>query len=510
MNTAQPTGVGIAAMPRGGRRIRCRLSGWMCLVLAGFAALALVFTTRAGGAAFASDPRIDELERRLDAVVEENQRLAQELRGLQNPRGEPGRDDPTGPVSDARRDEPETAGWTWTTDGYSTGYDRGIFIRPDDLEESPFSLRLNHQAMFRYTGFDRDVTDWTDSAGNVTPIVSSSNFEIPRGRIIFSGTALHPQVSYLLNIDYNTVTNSPIGFRAYALSYRLGRELEIHVGQNKVPGTREWLTSSFQVLGADRSLATTFFRPSLSQGIWFTGEPADGLFYYAMLSNGFNTLNVQARALDTNPCVAGSVWWEPWGEFGASYSDIEWHETPAIRIGTSQTIDREQGNQTSGSAPENSLLRLSDGTLITQTGAFAPGVTLQAYSIYLGAMDLAVKYRGLSLLGEFYLLNLFNLVGSGELPVSSTIAYGGCLQGGVFAIPRRFEVYGRGSLVTGDYGTGGEYAGGVNWFPLEGKSNLRVTCDSAWVLRSPADQSRTDYIAGETGLLFRAQITTSF
>jgi len=65
-------------------------------------------------------------------------------------------------------------------------------------------------------------------------------------------------------------------------------------------------------------------------------------------------------------------------------------------------------------------------------------------------------------------------------------------------------------VVAGDYGTGGEYAGGFNWFPLLGKDNLRVTTDLAYVLRSPADQNRTNYVAGYTGWLLRAQVSTSF
>jgi len=37
-----------------------------------------------------------------------------------------------------------------------------------------------------------------------------------------------------------------------------------------------------------------------------------------------------------------------------------------------------------------------------------------------------------------------------------------------------------------------------------------VTTDLAYILRSPADQNRTDYNAGYTGWLLRAQVSTSF
>jgi hypothetical protein len=393
---------------------------------------------------------------------------------------------------------------------FSAGYDEGFVIVPDDIDDTPFSLRFNNQNMFRYAGFARDVRDWTDTAGVVREVNNRSNFEIPRGRLIFSGTALLPKLSYYLNIDYNTVTTQPIGFRGYWLSYQFSRSLQIHVGQNKVPGTREWLVSSIDALGPDRSLATTFFRPSLSQGVWFTGEPLDGFYYHAMLSNGFNTLNTQPDQLDNRFCWSGSLWWEPWGDFGATYSDLEWHDESAIRCGTSLTYAAEQGQQGDSNSPENAEIRLSDGTVITDIGAFAPGVTLQKYEIGLAAFDFGWKRRGVSLSGEVFLQELFGLSGSGPLPLNSTFAFGGLIQAGWFAIPRELEFYARTSHVRGEYGTGGEYAGGFNWFILPGKSNLRFALDGAWINHSPADQNRTDYRAGDTGFLLRTQIQTHF
>lgn len=149
-------------------------------------------------------------------------------------------------------------------DGCSVTHDNGITIRPENLEQSPFSLKVNHQNTFRYTGFARDETSWIDSTGATNPIFNRTDFAIPRGRLILSGNALMPDLTYLLNIDYNTVNNNPIGFRAYALSYRFSPGFQVHAGQNKVPGTREWIHSSFDAQhGPDRSMATTFFSTKL-------------------------------------------------------------------------------------------------------------------------------------------------------------------------------------------------------------------------------------------------------
>ncbi len=393
---------------------------------------------------------------------------------------------------------------------YYVGYDRGFVFRPVDPEESPFELKINGQDQIRYTGFEREHAIWIDNAGIPTTISNQSNFQIPRGRLIFSGFTFRRELKYNLNIDYNTVGATQINFRAYWLAWRFSRAMTVFAGQSKVPGSREWLESFVNTLGADRSMATTFFRPSLSQGIWATGEPADGLFYHVMMSNGFNTVGATPQTLSSVMAFSGSVWWEPFGDFGNGYSDFEWHLEPSIRIGTSLTYSPEQGPQGSTTAPENSSIRLSDGTLITETGALAPGVTLNAFKIGLGTFDLSYKHRGFSASTELFSQELFGLKGSGSLPMSSISQYGGFVQGGYFVVPKKIEPYVRLSYVTGPYGSGSEYAGGLNWFLLPGKQNLRFTFDAAWLDNNPATQNRTNLQSGQTGILVRSQLQIFF
>lgn len=455
-------------------------------------------------------PWAEQMERTLQAVVEENRRLAAEISALQGqPNIQPLPE--LAPADSYAFPEPQEAAYAGSSGpAYQVGYDNGFRIYPQYLNQSPYSLKINNQAAFRYTGFARGENTWTDSAGNVNPIFNSSLLIIPRGRLIFSGNAFSPDCSYLLNIDYNTVSNNPIGFRAYGLNYRFSRALEVHVGQNKVPGCREWLASSFDAQeGPDRSMAATFFRPSLSQGIWFTGTLFEDVHYHAMVSNGFNTINVRPHLLDGRVCLAESIWWEPWGEFGRGYSDLQHHDQPVMRVGSSLTLTKDEGSQVSD-YPENSALRLSDGTLITQVGAFAPGVTLQSFQLSLAAFDFAVKWQGFSLSSEIYLQELAALQGDGPIPISSTRAFGGMLQGGYFVNPQCLELYARTSFVTGAYGSGSELGAGFNWFILPGQSNVRFTFDAAWLESSPAEQNRTGFVAGQTGLLIRTQIATSF
>ena len=412
----------------------------------------------------------------------------------------------------------EAASYTSCTGGsvrsdsrYRATYDNGFAILPNDPARSPFSLKIRNQNMFRYDGFSRAEQSWTDSAGNVYAINNSNYFGIPRGRLIFSGNALAPDVSYLLNIDYNTVTSQPIGFRAFWLSYRVSDALQFYVGQSKVPGSREWIESAFAPLqSADRTMATTFFRPSLSQGIWAIGEPLEGLHYHAMMSNGFNTLNLQPEALNNRFAWSGSTWWEPWGDFGRGYSDLQHHEEAAVRLGASYTYALGSGNQSASDAVENSPIRLSDGTVITTPNALGPNVTLTSYDVSLAAIDWAWKYRGVGLSSEIYFQDLLGLQGTGPLPIASTAAFGGFIKGGVFVVPQETEIYARSSYVTGAYGSGYELGGGFNRFFLPGKDSLFFTCDAAWLENSPAGQNRTGFVAGQTGLLVRAQIVAVF
>ncbi len=493
-------------------------------------------TVAPGASPISEASRIDRLEQMVRSLAEENRRLAGEVRELKDQLSvrSPMTPSPTPPpasppaaeAGEAPSPEPmaapisvappeplsaSRARFDQLFDNYKVGYDGGFTIEPENIDDSPFSMKVNSQNVFRYTGFARGPSYWINSAGERIPITNNNNFGIPRGRLIFSGKALLPRLSYLLNIDYNTVTSNPIGFRAYQLSYRFNRAIEIHVGQGKVPGSREWLESAFAALeGPDRSMATTFFRPSLSQGIWITGEPLNDVYYNAMVCNGFNTLNLEPSNLNQRFCYSSSVWWEPWADFGRGYSDLQQHEEAAIRLGGSYTYALGRGSQTASDAVENSPIRLSDGTLITAPGAIAPGVTLQSYDISLAAVDLSYKYRGLGLSTELYFQDLLNLRGTGPLPIRSTSAFGGFLQGGYFIVPRRGELFARTSYVTGRYGGGSEVAGGLNWFFLEGKDNLRFTFDAAWLDHSPAGQSRTGYVAGQTGILIRTQISITY
>jgi hypothetical protein len=180
------------------------------------------------------------------------------------------------------------------------GYDEGFFIESSDRESSPFSLKCNFQFQLRYTGFGPEQPQWVDAAGEVRPILERSDFDINRGRIIFSGTAIDPELNYYVNLDFDTLSDESVSILLGWLNYRFSRYFDLYFGKGKVPGSREWLVTSMATQSLERSMATTFFRPSITTGVWARGEPVDGIYYQATVGNGFNTASSGFRELDTN------------------------------------------------------------------------------------------------------------------------------------------------------------------------------------------------------------------
>jgi len=388
-------------------------------------------------------------------------------------------------------------------------YDKGWTLRPINPECTPYELKVSLHNQFRYTGFASDDRFYINSAGRSVPTPSRNDFDINRGRLVFSGYAIDPRLEFYANIDYNTVADQQIQMLMAWIRHPLGPALNIAYGLGKVPGTWEWLESSRYTVGAERSLATTFFRPSMTAGIWVDGELLPGLHYHALIGDGFNTFSLNASEVDTNLVCSGMLWWEPWGEFGVGFSDVENHQQPVVRLGQAYTFSRQDADPTGEPGPEQTVVRLSDGTRLVEPGALAPGVTVNHFDLSLYAVQAGLKSRGFSLSGEYFFRWLTDIGGNGPLPRDSIFDHGFLAQAAAFAVPQSLEIFARGSAVFGPFGDGSELSGGVNWY-VNGERNWRFTADVARVEDSPAQQDRTGFLAGASGTLVRVQCWSFF
>jgi hypothetical protein len=303
---------------------------------------------------------------------------------------------------------------------------------------------------------------------------------------------------------------------AGTIGWEFGRGFTLTGGYTGVPGSRS-LVNTFPFFAAsDRTMADNFFRPGFTQGVWASGEPVKGLNYLAFIGNGLNTLNISAAKIDTNLLYSGSVWWEPMGNYGPPgksrnmYDDYFAEKKVRIRVGTSFTTSREDRfSDLDTSSPENTSMHNSDGVLTFSTGAFAPGVTVQEATYEMWAVDAGLKWNGIAINGQAFFRWISNFSADGPLPLDRMYDHGFELSASWFVTPKKTEVYGRGSLVDGEFNNSWEYAAGVKYHfaPTE---RVWLQAELMDVHRSPYTGTFTPYVSGLNGLVPMVQAILAF
>jgi hypothetical protein len=76
-------------------------------------------------------------------------------------------------------------------------------------------------------------------------------------------------------------------------------------------------------------------------------------------------------------------------------------------------------------------------------------------------------------------------------------------------VPRTYEAYARSSVVTGPYGTGQEYGGGLNYYIRQSRQ-ARLTIEALYMNRNPAQNFLYPYRAGYSGTAIQTQFVTAF
>jgi hypothetical protein len=378
----------------------------------------------------------------------------------------------------------------------------------------PLRLRLNNVTQFRYLNTLATNKTFTDHLGNVREVAQRHDLTVNREMMTFAGHIFDPRLTFGLLTWTSAATTQVVV--SGTVSWRFNQAITLNTGYWGVPGTRT-LTFTFPYFTQpERSMADNFFRPGFTQGIWFTGEPVKGLYYDYFIGNGLSTLTIPVSNIDTNLVHSASVWWEPSGPYGPEgkarnmYDDYFLSEQPVIRVGSSFTHSREDrfSNLDQGN-PENTSIHNSNGVLAFSTGAFAPGVTLQEATFRMWAIDGGIKYRGLSINGQYYFRWLNDFLSDGPLPVSSTFDHGGEISASYFFIPRKWMMYGRGSWVRGEFGNSYEYVPGFKWFFVP-TQHVWLTGEALRIHKSPYGSTITQYTGGMTGWAPTLQMIFAF
>lgn len=392
---------------------------------------------------------------------------------------------------------------------YFVDYDRGWRIEPFDRKKHPFDLRANGWIQFRHHGFSRQSESWTDNAGVTRPIRNRNAFDIERARLTLSGHAVDPRLTYFLQLDGDTDGAHGVDFFDYWWAWQWTDRFQIQMGKRKVSASRQWLLGARRTRFIDRPMANDFFRPDRTVGIWGVGQFAEHGHYELMVGNGYRTANLPNSVTDSRFTFAATSYLDPNGDFGGQIVDFDGTSTPLWRLGHSLVYSPQAGSQTGIPLDETDFLRLSDGTRLTQTGALAAGTTVSEFDLWFYGVDLAWKYRGWSATSEAFLQWIDDIAADGAVPQSNLFRHGFYVEGGRFIIPKTLDVNARYSQVAGEFGAANEIAAGFNWYPLA-KPTIKCSFDVTYLDGSPLQNTTSDILVGDDGVLFRSQFQAEF
>jgi hypothetical protein len=386
----------------------------------------------------------------------------------------------------------------------------GFLVGRNDYGE----LSISAYAMARYMSQHDDDQVFTDHLGNERSVDVRSDLFSHRIMMFLKGWMGSEKLIY--NITFWTVNTTDQDAIFANLGYQFSRKFSLYAGLAGNPGSRSLSGSHPFWLGHDRVMADEFFRPFFGSGIYATGEALPGLWYTATVSNNNSALGVRASQLDRKYTYGGTVWWMPTThEFGprGAYGDWEWHEELATRFGMSYVDSPEQSFRDSGDSPENTTLRLADSVNLFETGALAPGVTIEEADYQIVALDAGVKYRGMFLQAEYYWRTLDNFMADGLLPAREIKDTGFYVQGSFYPIKQKLEVYGLTSQIYGDdeagFGDSSEYGLGMNWYPFPTR-NHRLNLQLIDVNRSPVSSVFGYYTGGQDGWTLASSFSVFF
>jgi Protein of unknown function (DUF3011) len=384
-----------------------------------------------------------------------------------------------------------------------------------DGEKGQMYLRLFSYA--RYLNQRNLNESYVDAFGHSHDVVRRQDIQLQKWFSPFSGWFLSPKFRYYLYVwSANTSQGDPaqvVG--AGNLSWAFNRYVTVGAGITSLPSVRSTEGQFPYWLGVDdRLIADEFFRGSYTSGVWLKGEIKTKFKYMAMFANNLSTLGVSASQLDNKLDTQSLMlqWLPTTGEFGpwAGFGDYEGHEKLATRIGVhySHSLEDKQ-SQPGTEAIENTQVRLTDGSVVFTPDLFGPGVTVNAVDYNMSSVDAGLKYKGLSLEGEYYWRWLRNFAGVNTSGIANIDDHGYQLQSSAMAVPKILQVYGGVSQVFGRYGDQREVRAGENWFLMK-ERGLRLNGEWMYVNRSPVGYTAYPYPVGAKGQVFHINLEMNF
>jgi hypothetical protein len=358
---------------------------------------------------------------------------------------------------------------------------------------------------------------YTDAFGNTHTVKRREDVQLTKFFLPFSGWFLDPRFRYYLYVwSSNASQGDPaqvVG--AGNLSFTFNRHLSLGGGITSLPGVRSTEGQFPYWLGVDDRLTSDeFFRPSYTSGLWIKGEISTELKYMAMIGNNLSTLGVSAAQLDTTFDTTSFMlqWLPTTGEFGlyGTFGDYDHHEKVATRLAAHYTASTEDKQSQPGqNGIENSQIRLTDGSVIFTPELFGPGITVEKVKYRMASVDAGVKYRGLSLEGEYYWRWLSDFRGANTGSIEDIDDHGFQLQASGMVVRNLLQAYAGGAAIRGVYGNSWEFRAGANYYPVRSRG-LRLNAEWLHLDKSPVGYTAVPYPVGGNGDVFHSNFELNF
>jgi hypothetical protein len=424
-------------------------------------------------------------------------------------------------------------GGIWVSDGCAGEFLAGQVSQPQETKKKPLEHIPNvgfllysgekgevYFRLFSYVRYlnQRNIdASYTDSFGVSHSVQQRQDVQLAKFFAPFAGWYLTPKFRYYL---YVWSSNASQGDPAQVvgggnLSYTFNRFVTVGGGITSLPTVRSTEGQFPYWLGVDgRTIADEFFRGSYTNGVWAKGDLFQKLKYNAMFATNLSILGVSASQIDNKMDTQSFAltWFPTTGEFGlfGTFGDYDYHEKVATRVGAhwSHSLEEKQ-SQPSTNGIENSQIRLTDGSVVFTPDLFGKGIAVNTVDYKMTSIDAGIKYKGLSLEGEYYRrwLTDFTGVNTGGIPDITDNGYQ--LQASAMAVKNVLQVYTTGSQIFGNYGNPSEFRLGASWY-FTGQRGLRLNGEYINVNHSPVGYTAYPMPVGANGGIFHLNLEMNF
>jgi hypothetical protein len=352
---------------------------------------------------------------------------------------------------------------------------------------------------------------YTDHHGVTREIDKRNDLQFQKVTLYFKGWLGDPKLRYLLYV-WTSNTNQGQGAQVVVagnLQYEINKYLDIGAGIGALPTNRSLIGNwPFWLRQDARPMTEEFFRGSFTTGLWAQGEITKGFYYKTMIGNNLSQLGVDAGQLDAGFNTWSTALWWTTNDYGRtlSYGDYEKHQKIATVLGGSYTASNENRQSQPGEeAPENSQIRLSDGTGVFGFNAFAPDTQVISARYQMTSFNGGIKYKGFSLDAEYFMRWVDKFETVGTIPVSKLKDTGIALQGSAMLLNKVLQLYSTYSYIDGEYGKPWELTCGLNWFPFKNRF-LRVNPEVMIEHYSPVGYTSYPTVIGAKGFAWMMNV----